>query len=172
MAIAKRLCIKVGCTTCGAMEFRRGLHDRAARAVGLPIRMPIRDPNWRYDERIVSEWIRQLSLLTPNPERGDRWFHAVCLIFFDVWRTVGTPTAERVYQPVVEGTWAGSVLRAMQEHFRHREEACRQHEVFHSREVVEARRADKRRLKQQAHAERLARKKERDRLWFEQHPPN
>lgn len=83
---------------------------------------------------------------------------------------VGAPTAERVYQPMVEGTWAGSVLCAMQEHYRHRMEERKQHELFNSREAIEARHEEKLRLKRQAHAERLARKKERDRLWFEQHP--
>jgi hypothetical protein len=53
-----------------------------------------------------------------------------------------------------------------------RMEARRQHELFHSREAIEARREEKRRLKWQARAERFAGKKEGDRLWFQQHPPN
>ena len=58
----------------------------------------------------------------------------------------------------------------MQAHFRRRNEEREQYELFNSPEAVQARREGKRRLKQQAHAERLKRKRERDRLWFEQHP--
>ncbi|MFC1805392.1 hypothetical protein ACFL09_00230 [Planctomycetota bacterium] len=162
-AVARRLCVKVFCTTCGAMEFRQGLYARAASAVGLPF-------GDREDVRVLSELIGQLASLNPDGERGRRWLSAVRLIFCEVWSSVGRPTGECVYQPMLEGTWAGDVLRAMQEHHRGRMEDRRQHDLASSPEAAQARREEGRRLRQQKHAERLARKRERDRLWFEQHP--
>src|SRR5262245_17708522 len=162
-AIERRLCARVGCTTCGTMEFRQGLYSRAARAVGLAA-------NARKNERILAELITQLALLSPTTADQREWFDAVRLIFCEIWFAVGAHTAERVYQPMLEGTWAGSVLYRMQEHHRRLTEQRRQCELANSPEVIQARREEKRRLRQQRHAERLAVKKERDHLWFEKHP--
>jgi len=83
-AIVRRLCARVGCTTCGAMEFRQGLYSRAARAVGLPA-------DARKNERILEELITQLTLLSPTTADQHEWFDAVSLIFCEIlvrgWRT-------------------------------------------------------------------------------------
>ena len=178
-AAARNLCVRVGCTTCGAMEFRYGLYARAAATLGIaplsrfPGHTRVVKKNvghLRTDRRIQSELVRQLSFLNPDPAKQLKWIDAIRLIFCELWWTMGVATAEREYQPVLEGTWAGSVLRTMQEHHRHLSEQRRQRELAESTQAVQARRQAKRKLKQQAHAERIARKAERDKLWFEQHP--
>lgn len=178
-AVARKLCVRVGCTTCGAMEFRHGLYTCAAAAIGVAPLSSLSGHNdiayervrqAQSDGRIRSELARQLALLDPDPARRRNWLDAVRLILCELWRAAGDAAAEREYQPIIEGTWSGSILRAMQEHSRRRDEERRQFGSFNSPESVRARREAKRGLKQQAHAERLARRKERDRLWFEQHP--
>src|SRR5664280_909109 len=37
-AVGKKLCTKIHCTTCGAMEFRKGVLSALANATGKPVR--------------------------------------------------------------------------------------------------------------------------------------
>ncbi len=178
-AVERNLCVRVRCTTCAAMEFRSGLYSRALAALGIapPFDSRRHDrramehiPQARNDTRVRLELARQLALLAPDHTRQRQWLDAIHLIFCELWWAAGEAIAERDYQPIVEGTWAGSILCSMQAHSRRREAERRAYEAFNSPEAVQARRDAKRKLKQQAQAERLARKKERDRLWFEKHP--
>jgi hypothetical protein len=162
-AVARRLCVRVGSTTYGAREFRQGLYTYAAMAVGLAT-------GARKEERILAELIAQLAMLSSTTTDQSVWFDAVRLIFCKICFTVGAPTAKRMYQPMLEGKWAGSVLHSMQERYCRLTGQCRQYELANSPEATQARREEKRMLWQQKYSERLAAKKERDRLWFENHP--
>ena len=66
---------------------------------------------------------------------------------------------------VLVGSWSGSLLRRMQEHNAARVAASRARDAFEAN--AQTRRAEKKRLKQEQHQERLARKKEHDRVWRE-----
>ena len=122
----------------------------------------------RMDDAIASELLSQLALI--NPRDGGRFelVSAVRLIFCLIWEDVGELGAVRL-APRVARSWAGGILASMQAHHRYRMEKLRLHKVANSPEQVKLRRELKRRQKQEAHAQRLELKKERDRAWHEAH---
>jgi hypothetical protein len=77
-----------------------------------------------------------------------------------IWRELGEAMFHQEVEPVLAGSWAGDLLTRMQRHYAALVEAERQRQ-----EEILTMRAEKRRLKQERHAERLARKRERDRIW-------
>lgn len=64
-------------------------------------------------------------------------------------------------------SWAGEILRKMLEHHEAVQARRRAKEEYVLPASVQARREEKKRLKQENHARRLELKKERDRIWHE-----
>jgi len=95
---------------------------------------------------------------------------AIRLILFDMWNTLGQPNAEATIQPLLSESWGGEILARMQAHYKERQAARRACAESQDPKIVEQRREDKRRLRQQQHTERMELKKERDRIWRETHP--
>lgn len=162
-AIERNLCVRICCTVCGALAFRRGIYDRAAREIG--IRGSICQ-DFHYiaglpSATIEKELIYQLSLLNPDATRSRVWFHPVRLIIYDIWWSIDRIAFYSELMPVLKETWAGSVLHAMEEHNYSRIQAELERH---------AQQEKKRMLKQKALEERALRKKDRDRIWFEKHP--
>lgn len=158
-ASTRNLCMQVYCTTCGSGDFRRGLRDRLSSAVGGMIieASPV----------CTAELVRQLGGLTPDPSLEDRFWDAVQLILCDLHsRLDGSRFREEVQLPLA-GTWSGEVLESMWSHERRLSRERSEREAYESPDAVDARRAEKKRLKQEAHEERLARKEVRDREWRE-----
>lgn len=154
------LCTQISCTTCGATDFRRGLVSALQSATG-------RHGNAAIDREgalLIAEALASLDAPVDNSWRLEE---AVRLALFDIWYAIGVDRAERVLQPIVEGTWAGDVLARMKAHYEAREAARRAVAESQDPVRVQKSREDKRRIRQERHAERLARKKERDRLWHE-----
>ena len=157
-------CMSWHCPKCG-LRFRNELLDVAAAAIGKP---RVNPRVKRMDDAIALELLSQLALI--NPRDGGRFelVSAVRLIFCLIWEDVGELGAVRLV-PRVARSWAGGILASMQAHHRYRMEKLRLHKVANSPEQVKLLRELKRRQKQEAHAQRLELKKERDRAWHGAH---
>ena len=105
-----------------------------------------------------------------HPAPGKPWAleDAVRFILFDIWYIV-RPLAEREFWPILEGTWAGEVLGDMKSHYRATVEYQRREDERNDPERARQHRQEKRHLRQEAHKQRLAKKEERDRIWWETH---
>ena len=153
-AARSSMCMKIGCTTCGAHDFRKGLFAR------LPAgRSDIRNPTFR--PRILAlDQAQSLALGQAiaglerplSPAQAEQ--EGVRFLLYEIWRTGHLSPQIEV---LLAGTWAGGVLKAMQEHERQREAARRAHDMRSDPEAA-------RRERQIRHAVRLEAKKERDRL--------
>jgi hypothetical protein len=97
-----------------------------------------------------------LALVRPVGEADFRFEAAVRLVLFEIWYTVGESARERELEPILAGTWTGSVLERMKAHHRERMEEQRTFAESQDPERVRERRDEKRRLRQEKHAERLA----------------
>jgi len=157
-SIGAKLCTEIHCTTCGAIEFRRGLLAALAAATG-------QQPILRIDRQVALSLCRALSHLpAATAEQGD-FDTAVRLILFELWSSVGEAVTLEELERILEGTWAGSVLDGMKAHHRERQLARQAHEALNDPVRVQERRDARRRITEARVAERLALKKERDRLW-------
>lgn len=161
-SIRKDLCTKIGCTTCGAQEFRRGLLIAVAQARGGI-------PAARMDLNTARELVRALADVIPAEDQLEKLKEAVRFVLCEIWYTIGEAATERELEPVLVGSWAGGVLAGMRDHHKARMEARKLHEEANNPERIRERREEKSRLRQQRYAERLTQKKERDRLWREKH---
>ena len=104
----------------------------------------------------------------PNVETpGYKFESAVRFIITEIWSALGEIEAERRIEPLLNGTWAGNMLARMKVHHRDLEDARRARDEYRDPVRVQQRREEKRRLKQEKHEERLALKKQRDRIWRE-----
>ncbi|MEK6299354.1 MAG: hypothetical protein AABO41_01420 [Acidobacteriota bacterium] len=157
-AVQKQLCTQIHCTTCGAREFRLGVLNALAMATDQP-------PQQSFDRQSVVEIARALAEVQPVPDELEKMEDAVRCLLFDLWS--GLPFIDRDVETILDGTWAGRILRGMQEHQKATQEARRELEEYEDPVNVEKRREEKKRLKQEKHQERLALKKDRDQLWRE-----
>jgi hypothetical protein len=106
-AVRRDLCTKLGCTTCGAIDFRRGLLRAYGSATGYP------DVEF-FDPVNALGMIGALAALDPPTDLDWKITAAVRCILFDVWSVLGPATV----RSVLATTWAGTILRSMEEHHR------------------------------------------------------
>jgi hypothetical protein len=155
-AVARKLCTSIYCTTCGAMEFRQGVLDALAKATG-------RERCSRGDRECVIEVAKALAGVKPTaPPLLEE---AVRLVIFEL-RT-GVPLLDREIKRLLAGSWAGEVLASMKTHYAAREAADRARAELEDPVKVQQRRDERKRLRREKHEQRLALKKERDRIWRE-----
>src|SRR5262249_59475481 len=106
-AVAKNLCTKIRCTTCGALEFRRGLLKAAAKASGAN--------NFEtLDSVSASVILDSLARITAGAHRQTETEGAVRLLLFDLWNSMLLQGREHL----LAGSWAGGVLEGMKAHYR------------------------------------------------------
>ena len=160
--VAKNLCTRPVCTTCGALEFRSGLRRLLSMATGA-------ERDGRLTPEIAIMLARALATVRPFSDHNRKHEEAIRLILYDIWYALGPAAAERDLLPVLQDTWAGDLLARMKEHYRLRVEAYRRHEERSDPDKARLRRAERKGLRQAKHAGRLAKKKERDRLWRKKH---
>lgn len=153
-AVARNLCIKAFCTTCGASEFRQGLRAALQSAAGQPV-------GPRLSQQNVEALARALAGITPDD--NEQWALAptVRCVLIDLTTDDGGPRVESL----LGGTWAGTILAGMKAHHATRQTACRAHEELQQK--LRLQRVETGRLKHEQHRTRLELKKERDRLWRE-----
>lgn len=155
-SVANNLCTKISCTTCGAMDFRKGLLRALAHSSGDRT-------SSRMDGTQARAIAAELAGLAA-PRETQRYEEAIRLILFDIWNTLGEATAEAEVTRILDGTWAGSILDGMKTHHRAEEKRRREHAEKNDPALIEKMREEKRRAKEQKHLARLAAKSERDRL--------
>jgi len=155
-AVHRNLCTEIHCTTCGALEFRRGLLVALEAAMGG-------GHVSHYDNAAALAITRALACVDPETGKSQRFEAAVRTILFDVWQVA----AQHEVEAVLQGTWAGDVLAGMKTHHKAREEERRAFAESQDPVKVQKRREENRRLKQEKHRQRLAKKVEYDRLWYD-----
>lgn len=142
-AVRRKLCTTIYCTACGAREFRQGVFASA--------------PSDNYSSAEVAVAFA-LTRVRPVDDQ-DGFERAVRNIIFDLANAIG----QRDLQKILEGTWAGGVLKSMQDHYRRITEAMR---VEATRQALDRAQREPKRLRREAnHKRRLADKIERDRNW-------
>src|SRR5688572_3190570 len=109
-AVGRTLCTEIGCTTCGAREFRLGLLEAFAEHSG-------RTKPGCFDGESARAVGCDLAGVQPSttPEEIER---AVMLILYEVWATLGEAPAESLVAPHLAGTWSGEILVRMQAHHK------------------------------------------------------
>lgn len=170
LAQERRYCTRIYCTTCGARDFRQGLVRATHRAMGKPpgVRRLVGHPLGDDGVLVLAQALAQLP--PPNPPQH-AIHEAVMMTLHELWMACGgdEPTHARL-DPVLAGSWAGEILAGMFHHEASVRADRRAHEAYGSPAATQARRAEKRRIKAEAHAARLEAKKERDGLWRAAHP--
>ena len=155
-AVEKKVCVQIHCTTCGASEFREALW----KGVGSTT-------TGTFGPMFGNARVLAQLLVGLEKKRGYTHEHeqAVGLMLFEIWPFLGKEDGESELAGVLRGTWAGEVLAGMKAHWIARRKARRAHEEGEA--SAPKRREEKKRLKAEQHAARLAAKAERDRLWRE-----
>jgi len=162
-AVRRHLCTKIGCTTCGAAEFRDGLSAR--------LREHSEQKEWPvFNQEHGVALLKALAQVTPVGDSRERtdFEKATRCVLFDLSQSFVLTSSEG--DLMLEGSWAGEVLKRMRAHYESRLAAQQRHEELNDPVGAQKRRDEKKRLRREKHEMRLALKKERDRIWFEQHP--
>lgn len=157
-ALARKVCVTIRCTTCGAQEFRRGLLQQLTVRGGEP-------GSRRLSPNLAHLLVLALATIQPVKQYEREWEEAMRCVLFDIWSESDLVTFRAELVRLLAGTWAGEVLDRMEKHYLQQQTAARQRAEFENPEAVARRREEKRQLKAQRHAERLEAKKKRDRLW-------
>lgn len=155
-AIVRKLCVQIHCTTCGAHEFREALWKRVSGTSTGNFGPML--GNARALAQLMA-CLQRKSGYTYEYER------AVRLMLFEIWPFLGKEDGESELERILRRTWAGQVLADMKAHWVARREAQRVHEEHEAN--APKRREEKKRLKAEQHAARLAAKVQRNRLWRE-----
>lgn len=150
----RQLCTKIGCTTCGCMEFRNSFVSAIESSLGRACLLPFDVQAFRFVTESLSSLSRD-ELTSPSSHS------AIRLIIYDFWRMGG----DGFLNAIARGSYAGGIVAAMQEHEKARE---RQH-AAHIDEL-ERKRVEKEIAKQERMEERRLKKMERDKQWFKDHP--
>ena len=96
LSVQRGDCTKIGCTTCGATDFRKGVWVAFAQARNLGTALPIGSEQ-------VLEVTKSLSLVTPNASNmRDHEAAARCLIF-DLWNSA--PLHRSDIEQLLFGSW-------------------------------------------------------------------
>ena len=162
-AVRTDICTKIHCTTCGAEQFRLGLLRQ------IQMRTGIRTAGRLTAESAlaVGEALAGLQADFSNPTKAEE---AIRCILYDAWCVLSDELFQREFVALLKTAWAGAILREMQEHYERLQVARQRQAEYESSAAVAARREKRQRLKREKHAERLARKTERDRLWRQGQP--
>ena len=155
-AIGRKVCTKIGCTTCGAADFRTGVLSALANASNME-KPPARDAN------TAQSILKALAAVEPPAERASDYFDAARLLIYDAVSIRGVE--EKTAAEILKESWAGRVFAAMQSHDRELTAARLKRRQFERADAVAARREAKRAKQQQAIRERLEKKAEIDRIW-------
>lgn len=155
-SVRRDLCTTIYCTTCGSREFRLGILRTLAETKGI-------EPQTEYNRENIVEIAMALADVQPDVSRSSKFEDAVRCLLFDLWSPIPILNAE--LKSILEGTWAGELLKRMEDHENERADARRAQEEFEAPVNAQKRRDERTRLNAEKHQERLEKKKERDRLW-------
>jgi hypothetical protein len=155
--VGRDLCTRIGCTTCGASDFRSGVWSALARSKGRA------QPSTTSRTEIL-EMAKALAQVPPPRDPSGRVEEAARCLIFDLWS--GIPFLDWELEGALAGSWAGGVLASMQRHHAARQAAHRQSTIEEAQRAQQAEYMRRRRgeLHAERQAQRAARKKERDRI--------
>lgn len=148
-AVDNNWCVKIGCTTCGAGDFRKRLiafasHGSRQLSTGKAAEIKA--------ETVIIDELKML-------QRNDLYRDAVILVLSDL-------RGGAFYYPnlvsQLQGCWAGEILEEMEKHARDRSERRREHDARNDPENVRLNREAKKKAKAEKHSARLAEKAIRD----------
>lgn len=155
-AVRRGPCVTIYCTTCGARDFRLGVLCAFAATTGG-------QASTGYDAQVSVPIAQALAEVMPEDKDRLSLLQATRCLLFDLCSALGEATVGQI----LDNCWAGEVLHGMQEHSRAREAARRAQRDMEA--TAEARRAEKKRLAAECHAQRLAAKVARDKEWHRKH---
>jgi hypothetical protein len=160
-SIRLKLCTRIYCSTCGAFQFRHGLLEAFAKGTGKVL------PIFLHRECALSIGAALARIRPETMCRSTKLEEAVRCVLFDLWYAVGEANADNEIGSILGDSWAAEVLDKMKTHYRANEERRRVLRESQDPIRVQKRRDEKRRLREQRHLERLARKRALDRIWQE-----
>ncbi len=155
-SVRRELCTAIYCTTCRSREFRLGILRTLAENKGI-------EPQTEYNRENIVEIAMALADVQPDVSQSSKFEDAVRCLLFDLWSPI--PILNTELKSTLDGTWAGGLLKRMEDHENERADARRAREEFEDPVNAEKRRDEKKRLNAERHQERLEKKKERDRRW-------
>ncbi|MFN8583087.1 MAG: hypothetical protein U0163_19190 [Gemmatimonadaceae bacterium] len=150
-------CFDYRCGTCGASRFFQRLFSTMGATSS---RVPFKTAAAMQ----IAEGLRHVR----QDEDVESQRYIVMMLLLAVWDSLGEARAATELPPLLQGTWAGEVLQAMQEHARREVERLRQHLLRMLPKRTAAQRAEESR---QAQAVRTARKAEIDAQWWSSNRP-
>jgi len=153
-AVHRNMCTRANCTTCAAGPFREGL----LKALGRADRGNVFE--YTPDEVIA---IAQ-GLVQVQPVGNAKFTEAVRSVIMIIWYANGRARQKQI-EEIIQGSWAGQVLESMKAHEEALYKARVKASEFQSPEAVRERREEKKRIKREKHAVRLALKADRDRIY-------
>ena len=155
--VRANICTEIHCTTCGAEQFRQGLLNQ----VQTHTEIQVADRLTTAAALAVGEALGGVGAEFSDSAKAQE---AIRCVLYDVWRVLPKDIFQDEFVPRLGNSWSGAVLHEMQEYEQRRQAARQRQAEYESPIAVAARREERRRLKQEQHAARLARKVERDRL--------
>jgi len=167
--VSRRLCIQPVCSTCGSMEFRKMMLDRIPEAPGEHGPHRLQDPATATALLSALAEVRAPSSLPTQLPRSQTGAYVAAVRAIHFWISNARSVPYRETRELLGDSFAASVLSAMERHHAEQEARRSRHEKFNSPEQIEARRAEKARLRQEKMQGRRERKRERDRIWWETH---
>jgi hypothetical protein len=151
-AVTRHLCTRIYCTTCGALEFRKGVVHAATGNVCDPRQLD------RETIHIVAK-----ALVGIRRVEGLDIDAAIRCALFDLW--AGIPIFDAELEEILKESYVGGILQQMKVHYASVQLARAAAAEFQSPDATRLRREAKRQHKQEQHLQRLEQKRERDEIW-------
>jgi len=165
-SVSKKLCTSIGCTTCGALEFRKGVLTAFGSVSGRsPPQHLDRETCLEITKSLATFEPRHLPTLTSEYKEISEIECAVRCLLFDLWRV--WPNIHYEIEELLSRTWVGNILDKMKKHHADRKEKQRIHEEFNSPDSVGKRREERALLKREKNEKRFMIKVERERIWHQ-----
>lgn len=151
-AFARKLCIEIGCGTCGSTPFKSGLVQLASGGLHQDVGDLGQDG--------LKEIASALAKIPSDAQLGDTLYdsdRAMMSIIYFLWsRSRNFP---REIEPVLTGSWAEQVLRRMQDHYARVQAERHAYDARNDPRYVQRQRALRKAQRQLQHAARLVRKR-------------
>lgn len=151
-AFDRKLCIEIGCRTCGSIPFKSGLVQLASGGLHQDV--------VDADQNALKEIASALAQIPLDTQLGDTLHdsdRAIMSIIYFLWSR--SRDFRREVEPVLNGSWAGQVLKRMQAHYVRVQAERHAHDAMNDPRYVQHQSALRKAERQLQHAARLTRKR-------------
>lgn len=151
-AFARKLCIEIGCGLCGSTPFKSGLVQLASGGLHQDV--------VDVGQNALKEIASALAQIPLDTQLGDTLHDSdrvIMSIIYFLWSK--SRGFRRDIEPVLNGSWAGQVLKRMQAHYVRVQAERHAHDAMNDPRYVQHQRALRKAERQLRHAARLARKR-------------